>query len=173
MRREFLFCRGFLLFLFAVSAGAAWAAPAGQDAPEPLAIELVEANTIFMISSSSVGDLRTAVEAELEQWGRLELVDDMFDADVQIALEANAQYVSVDTKKKCPEDEPLSLCDRGSGTERVFEGFVAKVFLLGHQESLWSNEVAIEDADEAAEVLIERLKADIEAARTVQADSVR
>ena len=157
---------GVAVLVVLMTASSTDATPKAEETTEleGVAIQLLEAEAAC-IAPTRFYTLKNRVERHLEEWGRLELVMFPDEADVLIALEATQDYAVVPTRKDCPEDEPESLCGRGVGTEPVFDSFRLRVFLSGEEDNLWSDEVAMEDEAEAAAILVERLRRDIETAQ--------
>lgn len=152
-----------LSLICSTSAPSATASPQSEDEAqqEPLAAELLEAETVCLMDSGVMDpDLKSRFRGELEDWARFELVMFPDEADVLMSLSARSDFTSrpVD-EKDCDPDDPL--CERAEGTAQIFEMLYLKVFVQGGDD-LWIDEEQVGEDDSAAQRLVDRLRSRLE-----------
>lgn len=162
LRRSALVAAG----LFACSLHAAGQAKEEADA-EPLASELIEARTIVLLDTTMDFALSSRFRDALEEWGRFEIVFTPDEADVCIALSTRADYTKEEVEsgrddqvsaQDEAQDSEDPLGNRAVGTARVMEKLYLRVFIPGSGDDLWLDEEDVDLDDEAADILIERLR---------------
>jgi hypothetical protein len=143
-------------------------AAADEAAEEPLPAALLEAETVCLMDAGVMDhDLKDRFRAELEEWGRFEIVLFPDEADVLMSLSARADYTTQPVEEECDPDDPL--CDRAEGTTQIFEKLYLKVFVQGGDD-LWSDEEPVGEGDAAATSLVARLRARIEPTGSEESD---
>lgn len=150
------------LGLLAQSASFLVPAGATERAASAVPRQLVAARTVFLMASP-FSALKEHFEEELEQWGRLRLVEFPTEADVVVSLGTTRGFVRLPVGDECADAGDDPLCDRPLATTAVFDAFRVEIFVQGG-ETLWEDEVAVEHDDRAAKILVERLRTRIESA---------
>lgn len=136
------------------------AQPTAEPTLPPLAPELLEARTVCVMPSTfAKPDSR--FKRELKKWGRFELVMFPDEADLLMVLDAEYDFIRKLVDSEEPEEgNPLE--GRAIGTARVLDKLYLRVFVQGG-EDLWKAEVEVGDEDEAGKILVDQLRARLEA----------
>lgn len=143
-----------------VSAVATGDGEARTDSGEtPLAPELLEARTVLLLDTSMHFGISSEFLDALEEWGRFERVFLPDAADVCFALSTRPDF----TQEQLPGE--------GQGTVRVIDKLYFRVFVPGEEETLWSDEIDLDEASVGDLLFDLRQRIEEEEAGTPPADA--
>lgn len=135
------------------------AAPSSDDesAQEPLAAELLEARTVYVMDTMMDFSLTWSFRTALEEWDRFELAESPDEADIVMALTTRTDFTQEDVPSGADADPDDPTLGRAKGTVRIADKLYFKVFVQGGDD-LWTDETDLDGNDEAITMLLERLQ---------------